>query len=329
MRKLKTYDNGGPKVKQRRGVRKNYGNQTWTPSGLQFPTCVSSHLMTTEYIPGRGWVSFPSLFQDSKPYADDQQNWVDMSGEEDWMKIYEEAERRGEVYDFGEDKEAALAFGEGSWKDEIIQSPEAWEQEISRMERKLGNPRGWTMDDYHMMQDKLNEYKAWRERHPEVIDHSNKPNEYVVPLPPHLNADQYIEVELTPEEIEQYVKGGYIVEELPKAQKGTVDPSKMKRRTSLLDKYNIDPALTLPKPEVAESTKPKNYIPSKSSAANAVKETKQARDVGAQMIMENPSLSDEQKYEMYNNLLKFAYLNHKLYVLTPSLKTHNIPYIPI
>lgn len=119
MRKLKTYDNGGPKVKQRRGVRKNYGEQTWTPSGLQFPTSVSSHLMTTEYIPGRGWVSFPSLFQDSKPYADDQQNWVDMSGEEDWMKIYEEADRRGEVYDFGEDEEAALAFGEGSWKDQL------------------------------------------------------------------------------------------------------------------------------------------------------------------------------------------------------------------
>ena len=119
MRKLKRHDNGGPKVKQRRGVRKNYGNQTWTPSGLQFPTSVSSHLMTTEYIPGRGWVSFPSLFQDSKPYADDQQNWVDMSEEEDWMKIYEEADRRGEVYDFGEDKEAALAFGEGSWKDQL------------------------------------------------------------------------------------------------------------------------------------------------------------------------------------------------------------------
>ena len=45
MRKLKTYNNGGPKVKQRRGVRKNYGNQTWTPSGLQFPTSVSSHYL--------------------------------------------------------------------------------------------------------------------------------------------------------------------------------------------------------------------------------------------------------------------------------------------
>ena len=105
------YEHGGPhdppEVKQRRGVREN-------PDGT-----VSSHLMRAEYIPERGWVGFPSLFQDSKPYADDQQNWVDMSEEEDWMKVYEEAERRGEVYEFGEDKEAALAFGEGSWKDQL------------------------------------------------------------------------------------------------------------------------------------------------------------------------------------------------------------------
>jgi hypothetical protein len=98
---------GVPKVKQRRGVRNN-------PDGS-----VSSHLMKAEYVDGRGWVGFPSLFQDSKPYADDSQNWVDMSEEEDWIKIYEEAERRGEVYDFGEDKEAALAFGMGSWKDQL------------------------------------------------------------------------------------------------------------------------------------------------------------------------------------------------------------------
>jgi hypothetical protein len=129
-----------PVVKQRRGVRKN-------PDGKE-----SSHLMMAEYIPERGWVAFPSLFQDSKPYADDSENWVDMSEEEDWMKIYEEAERRGEVYDFGEDKEAALAFGMGSWKDQL--------------------------------------------------------------------PDEYIDVELTDEEIEEYRKGGHVVEELPKAQYG-------------------------------------------------------------------------------------------------------------
>jgi hypothetical protein len=274
-------------------------------------------------------------------------------------------------------------------------TPEEWEQEIRAVESQIGNPSGWTLQDYNLLQNKLNDYRSWRENTPEgqaVIDSHNVEGEYNIPLPEHLqnytnammkarlayanefgnpaaqriivapdqpydfgdgytgthymssinnyavpqiqdengqlvlgdygpesneairfdNPDDaqyfaehykevspgFMELELTDDEIEQYVKGGYVVEELPKAQVGIIDPSKMKRRTSLLDKYDIDPALTLPKSEVAESTKPKNYTPSKSSAANAVKETKQVRDAGAQMIMENPSLSDEQKYEM-------------------------------
>ena len=139
------YGNGGPKVKQRRGVRKNYDNKTWTPSGLQFPTSVSSHLMRAEYIPERGWVAFPSLFQDSKPYADDQQNWIDMSEEEDLMKVYEEAERRGEVYDFGEDKEAALAFGEGSWKDQL--PDEVIEVELTDKEADKYRAGGYILEE--------------------------------------------------------------------------------------------------------------------------------------------------------------------------------------
>ena len=100
------YKDGGPKVKQRRGSRKNYDNKAWTPSGLQFPTSESSHLMMAEYdddinpSTGKpvGWVGFPSLFQDDKPYANDQDNWVQMSGDNGWGSIYEEAKRRGEVY---------------------------------------------------------------------------------------------------------------------------------------------------------------------------------------------------------------------------------------
>ncbi len=147
MRKLKRYKDGGPKVKQRRGVRKNYDNKAWTPSGLQFPTSESSHLMKAEYIPERGWVAFPSLFQDSKPYANDQQNWVDMSEEEDWMKIYEEAERRGEVYDFGEDKEAALAFGKGSWKDQLLD--EGMEVELTEEEADKYRAGGYILEEMH------------------------------------------------------------------------------------------------------------------------------------------------------------------------------------
>ena len=45
--------------------------------------------------------------------------------------IYEEALRRGQVVNFGEDKEAAIAFGEGSWK-----NPERYEDRIM-MEQTL------------------------------------------------------------------------------------------------------------------------------------------------------------------------------------------------
>ena len=90
----------GTEVKGRIGTRPN-------PDGS-----VSSHLMKAEYLPERGWVGFPSLFQN------EDSTWHDMSitEDKDWMKIYEEAVKRGEVYDFGEDKEKALAFGKGSWK---------------------------------------------------------------------------------------------------------------------------------------------------------------------------------------------------------------------
>ena len=145
----------GLEVKQRRGVRNN-------PDGS-----VSSHLMKAEYVDGRGWVAFPTLFQDSKPYADDNQNWVDMSEEEDWMKIYEEAVRRGEVYDFGEDKEAALAFGMGSWKDQL---PEHLQ------DKKYGGiPKGQTGGTIYVDPNDL----AGRERYQAYQDSLNLYDEYM------------------------------------------------------------------------------------------------------------------------------------------------------
>ncbi len=70
----------------------------------------STHLMKAEMLEDGTWVGFPSLFQDKDG------NWIDMSGEKDWMNIYNEALKRGEVVEFGKDKEAAIKFGEGSWK---------------------------------------------------------------------------------------------------------------------------------------------------------------------------------------------------------------------
>ena len=147
------FKDGGPKVKQRRGSRKNYDNKTWTPSGLQFPTSESSHLMMAEYdddidpSTGKpvGWVGFPSLFQDDKPYANDQDNWVQMSGENGWGSIYEEAKKRGEVYYFGEDKESALAFGEGSWKDQL--PDKTIEKELTDKEVEGYRLGGYTVEE--------------------------------------------------------------------------------------------------------------------------------------------------------------------------------------
>ena len=88
---------GGIEVPKRIGTRKN-------PDGSE-----STHLMATETLDGKNWFSFPTLFQDPDG------TWIDMS-DRPWKEAYEEAKRRGEVIEFGTDKEAAIKFGEGSWK---------------------------------------------------------------------------------------------------------------------------------------------------------------------------------------------------------------------
>ncbi len=98
-------------VKERKGVRVN-------PDGSE-----STHLMKREYVPGTGWVAFPSLFQD------EDGTWVDMSTKPDkeWESTYEEAKSRGEVYKFGEDEQAAIEFAdEGSWKTEYDPSKDTF-----------------------------------------------------------------------------------------------------------------------------------------------------------------------------------------------------------
>ena len=87
----------GYEVPKRKGVRKN-------PDGSE-----STHLMATETLDGKNWFSFPTLFQDPDG------TWIDMS-DKPWKEAYEEAEKRGELIDFGTDKESAIKFGEGSWK---------------------------------------------------------------------------------------------------------------------------------------------------------------------------------------------------------------------
>jgi LysM repeat protein len=87
----------GIEVPKRIGVRKNSDGSE------------STHLMATETLDGKNWFSFPTLFQDPDG------TWIDMSNKP-WKEAYEEAKRRGELIDFGTDKETAIKFGEGSWK---------------------------------------------------------------------------------------------------------------------------------------------------------------------------------------------------------------------
>lgn len=73
-------------------------------------------------------------------------------------------------------------------------TPEAWEQEIRAVESQIGNPKNWTLEDYNLLQDKLNAYKNWRETTPEgqaVKDYHKKANEYIVSVPEHLNGAPY------------------------------------------------------------------------------------------------------------------------------------------
>ena len=93
----------GIEVPKRQGVRDNGDGSE------------STHLMRTETLDGENWFSFPTLFQN------EDGTWVDMSIslEEPWEPVYQEALRRGEVIDFGTDKEAAIKFGEGSWKKKL------------------------------------------------------------------------------------------------------------------------------------------------------------------------------------------------------------------
>jgi len=95
----------GYEVPKRQGVRLNYDEEGKVIGE-------SSHIMKTESFDNVNWFSFPTLFQN------EDGTWVDMSeqAKKDWKPVYEEAKRRGEIIDFGKDRESALKFGEGSWK---------------------------------------------------------------------------------------------------------------------------------------------------------------------------------------------------------------------
>jgi hypothetical protein len=135
------------------------------------------------------------------------------------MKVYEEAERRGEVYDFGEDKEAALAFGMGSWKDQLPEREP--EEELYNMERarELGYERDGSghlpsVDDQTGMWLKSMDHPtSWKEYMYGQLNKDIGTNSRVVVNPEGHFGDkqlQYIDAELTDEKADNYRAGGSV-----------------------------------------------------------------------------------------------------------------------
>ena len=83
----------------------------------------STHKMTSANIDDRN-IAFPTLFPDkespgrwrdySPDVEDEKGNRIDR---DDIFGAYQEARRRGEVFEFGQDEGEADKFAKGSWKD--------------------------------------------------------------------------------------------------------------------------------------------------------------------------------------------------------------------
>ena len=83
------------------------------------------------------------------------------------------------------------AYAKATWADggTVPSSPEQWGEYIKSIESQVGNPASWTLEDYNMLQNALNQYKNWRETTPEgqaVVDYHNEPGEYEISVPEHL-----------------------------------------------------------------------------------------------------------------------------------------------
>lgn len=150
----------GIEVKGRNGSRQN-------PDGT-----VSTHLMAREYVPGRGWVAFPTLFQNP------DSTWVEIPMDQGWGAAYEEALKRGEVYDFGQDEQAAIKFADqGSWKKQDGGNPPpislSWNDPeyrdyYNRLDKDVviadpsGKTAGWEfLDEIEIYPDKRNLQPYW------------------------------------------------------------------------------------------------------------------------------------------------------------------------
>ena len=99
-----------------RGLRGGMERPNYDESGKR--TGESTVRMRAEIDPSgktKDWMAFPTLYHDKEKWADEG-GWKEY-GEDEIEEAYGEAGSRGEVFNFGKDKEEALRFGEGSWKE--------------------------------------------------------------------------------------------------------------------------------------------------------------------------------------------------------------------
>ncbi len=72
-----------------------------------------------------------------------------------------------------------------------LNTKQAWETEIKRVEREVGDPSTWTADSWSRLQNTLKRYKKWMETTPEGLAAGGgkmDPKTYKVELPDHLKS---------------------------------------------------------------------------------------------------------------------------------------------
>ena len=157
---LEKYQDGGS-VPKRVGTRKNSDGSE------------STHLMRAEKLNDSTWVGFPSLFQNK------DESWKDMSETPNWMDAYEEAEKRGEVRNFGRDSIKALDYGEGSWKKPKLQEGgKVKDERYQSVKTKDNIPQQYKRETKPMSEDlaKIIAYQKLIEQTGEITPHEGQGN---------------------------------------------------------------------------------------------------------------------------------------------------------
>ena len=93
---------------------------------------ISTHLMAAE-TDGENWYVFPTLFpRDPNNTNPEAADWDEI---QDRQKAFHEARKRGEIFEFGADKDAALRFSKGEWKPPTSRVQQTMDQNDGRVQK--------------------------------------------------------------------------------------------------------------------------------------------------------------------------------------------------